>query len=104
MAHHLVQLILPVYGPDGRPFGHDAFVRVRGELTDRFGGTTAYTRAPAEGTWEDPEGRVQHDDVIVVEVMTDSLDRAWWRGYAAEISVRFRQEAVAIRAIEFEAL
>lgn len=104
MAHHLVQLMLPVYDPDGRAFGRDAFSRVRRELTDRFGGTTAYTRAPAEGTWEAPDGRVEHDDVIVVEVMTDNLDRAWWRAYAAELSVRFRQEAMAIRAIAFEPL
>ena len=83
MSHYLVQLILPLYDPDGRPFGRDALVRVRRELTDRFGGTTAYTRAPAEGTWEDPEGRVQHDDVVVVEVMTDTLDRPWGAGTPA---------------------
>ena len=104
MSHYLVPLMLPLYDPDGRPFGRDALVRVRRELTDRFGGTTAYTRSPAEGTWEDSEGRVQHDDVIVVEVMTDTLDRPWWRSYAADLAARYRQEAMVIRAISFESL
>jgi hypothetical protein len=101
---YLVQLILPLYGAGGQPFGRAAFAAVRRELTDRFGGTTAYTRAPAEGTWEDPEGHVHHDDVIVVEVMTEALDRAWWRAYAAELARRFEQEALVVRAMPFEAL
>jgi hypothetical protein len=39
------------------------------ELTDKSGGATAFTRSPPEGFREDPGGRVQRDDVIVVEVM-----------------------------------
>ena len=101
---YLIQLILPLYGGAGQPLGRAAFAAVRRELTDRFGGTTAYTRAPAEGTWEDPGGRVHHDDVIVVEVMTEAIDRAWWRGYAAELARRFDQEALVVRAMPFEAL
>ena len=104
MPAYLVQIILPLYGADGQPFGRADFAAVRRELTDAFGGTTAYTRAPAEGTWEDPDGRVHHDDVVVVEVMTEQLDRAWWRRYAAELARRFRQEALVIRALAYEAL
>jgi hypothetical protein len=100
----LVQIILPLYRRDGQPFGRADFAAVRQELTARFGGTTAYTRAPAEGTWEDPGGRVHHDDVIVVEVMVEQIDRAWWRGYAAELAARFEQEALVIRAMAFESL
>ena len=100
----LVQIILPLYGPDGEPFGRAAFAAVRRELTDRFGGTTAYTRAPAQGTWEDPDGLVHHDDVIVVEVMTAQLDRAWWRTYARELARRFEQDAIVVRALPYESL
>ena len=104
MSGYLVQIILPLYGAGGEPFGRAAFAAVRRELTDTFGGTTAYMRAPAEGTWEDPDGHVHHDDVIVVEVMTETLDRPWWRQYASELTRRFEQEAVVVRALPYDAL
>jgi hypothetical protein len=100
----LVQIILPLYGARGARVDNELFAAVRRELTARFGGTTAYTRAPAEGTWEDPGGRVHHDDVIVVEVMTEALDRRWWREYAAELTRRFDQESVVVRAMEYESI
>jgi hypothetical protein len=100
----LVQLILPVYDNDGAPIGRDLFAQVRRELTDRFGGATAYTRAPAEGTWESPEGQVHRDDVIVVETMTDRLDHQWWADYSRALAARFRQQSVVVRALSFESL
>ncbi|MET0398000.1 MAG: hypothetical protein ABW277_14460 [Longimicrobiaceae bacterium] len=66
---HLVQILLPVRDNEGRAFGRDAFARVRGELTDRFGGVTAHLRSPAEGAWRDPGGEVDRDDVVILEVM-----------------------------------
>ena len=98
----LVQLILPAYDDDARPLGAAASQELRRELTERFGGMTAYTRAPAEGTWEDPSGRTHRDDVVIVEVMTETLDRDWWRRYSTELAARFHQEQVAVRAIVFD--
>jgi hypothetical protein len=100
----LVQLILPVYDNDGAPVGRGLFAQVRRELTDRFGGVTAYTRAPAEGTWESPDGSLHRDEVVVVETMTDQLDRQWWADYARELARRFRQQSVVVRALTFESL
>jgi hypothetical protein len=100
----LVQVILPVYDNQGRVFAGRDFASVRAELTARFGGATAYTRAPAQGTWEDDEGRVHHDDVIVVEVMTEPLDRTWWAGYRSELAARFRQDEIVVRATAMEML
>lgn len=100
----LVQVMLPVYDNEGRPFGGTAFVRVRRELTEQFGGVTAYTRAPAEGFWEDADGHTRRDDVVIVEVMTESLDRSWWSTYGRELAERFAQEELAIRALAFEPL
>jgi hypothetical protein len=93
-----------VYDNNGQPFPHAEFRKVRQELTDRFGGVTAYTRAPAEGSWEDEQGRVHHDDVAVVEVMVDSLDRAWWSRYREELTARFRQTELVVRATLMESL
>ena len=94
---HLVQLLLPLYDPEGVRFGRDAFDRVARELTERFGGLTAYTRAPAAGLWKE-EGATQRDDIVVYEVMVDALDARWWAGYRIELEERFRQEELVIRA------
>ena len=100
----LVQLILPVFDPQGNPVPRAQFAQVRRELTDQFGGVTAYTRAPAEGAWEDPEGRIHRDDVVIVEVMTEDVDREWWKRYATELRARFEQEELVVRAIAFESV
>ena len=100
----LVQLILPVFDPRGNPVPRAHFTHVRRELTEQFGGVTAYTRAPAEGTWEDPEGRIHRDDMVIVEVMTPTLDREWWKRYATELRSRFEQKELVVRALPFESL
>ena len=46
---HLIQLLLPVRDNEGVPFGTDPLAEVTRTLSKRFGGITAYTRAPAEG-------------------------------------------------------
>ena len=100
----LVQLLLPLSDNNRQPFSPQEFVRVRRELTDRFGGVTAYTRSPAEGFWEDDDGRTRRDDVIVVEVMVQELERMWWREYGAEVARRFTQQELVIRVIPYESL
>lgn len=101
---HLVQLLLPLYDNAGRAFEKSVFDRVRDELTEKFGGVTAYRRSPAEGLWKEDGGEVNRDDVVIYEVVTDELDREWWARYAAELASRFRQEEMMIRAILVERL
>jgi hypothetical protein len=72
-------------------------------LADRFGGLTAFTRAPAEGVWVEG-AKAKHDEMIIVEVMTDTLDRPFWQSYRAELQARFRQELIVIRAQQIEQL
>lgn len=101
---HLVQLLLPLYDNEGEAFPHDLFAQARQQLVDRFGGLTAYTRAPAQGVWE-PEGdELQRDDLVVYEVMVPSLERAWWRSYREELARRFRQDELVVRAQKIELL
>lgn len=47
---HLVEILLPVADNEGRPFAAHKYADVREELTRRFGGITAFTRAPAQGS------------------------------------------------------
>jgi len=101
---HFVQILLPVRDNEGHAFGHEAFARVREELTERFGGVTAHLRSPAEGAWRDPGGGVDRDDVVILEVMADGLERGWWSQYRAELEERFRQDEVVVRATEMERL
>jgi hypothetical protein len=101
---HLVQILLPVSDNDGQRLGREPIEAVERELLARFGGSTAYLRAPARGLWsEDGQGAVS-DDVVVVEVVVDDLDRAWWDAYRRELEARFRQETIMVRAIAVEPL
>lgn len=98
---HLIQLFLPLYDNEGSAIPRAELHRVRDELAERFGGLTAYTRAPAEGVWENgSDGARTRDDVVVYEVMTEMLDETWWRSYRASLEQRFRQEELVIRALE----
>jgi len=100
---HLVQLLLPLYANDGAPVAPACLDAVRHELTEKFGGLTAYTRAPAEGRWRSGD-HVSRDDVIVVEVMTDELDRQWWTDYRGTLERRFEQQEIVARASVVERL
>jgi hypothetical protein len=103
-AIHLVQLLLPLFDNAGRPFPAAHYTAVRDELTERFGGLTAYTRAPAQGLWQEPEGPPKRDDIVVYEVMTDTLDRDWWREYRRTLERRFAQDELVVRIQEVERL
>ncbi len=100
---YLVEILLPLRDNDGHHFGAELYGRVREELVRRFGGLTAFTRNPAEGLWEQ-EGERSHDDIIIFEVMTDTLDRGWWREYRAELEKLFEQDVVVVRAQDVEQL
>jgi hypothetical protein len=100
----LIQLLLPVNTSGGQDAARQAVALTRRELTDRFGGLTAYLRAPAVGVWTSPDGEREQDDVVMVEIVTDRFDRAWWREYARTLAGRFTQEAIHVRALTTELL
>jgi hypothetical protein len=101
---HLVELLLPLRDNDGKPFPREMLDGVRHALTERFGGVTAHLRAPAAGAWKDDDGDVERDDVVIVEVVDEDLDRAWWAGYRRTLESRFRQDVILIRATPVERL
>jgi hypothetical protein len=101
---HLVQLLLPVYDNGGRRVPQQEFGAVRDELTHCFGGSTAYLRSPAEGTWKEESGAVDLDDVIMFEVMVEELDRDWWSTYKTQLQGRFGQRELLVRAFPIEQL
>jgi hypothetical protein len=101
---YLVQLLLPLHDNTRRLFPREWFDEVRRDMTERFGGVTAHVRAPAEGAWQDAQGKVLSDEVVMVEVMCDELDRDFWSAYRQGLAQRFAQEEVVVRAMPFELL
>jgi hypothetical protein len=68
---HLVQLLLALV--DERAI----FEAVMHELTERFGGVTAYSRAPAAGRWK---------------------SASWWARYRRGLEKRLQQKELVVRA------
>jgi hypothetical protein len=62
-----------------------------------FGGVTAFTRAPAQGS-NAAGGTVVHDDIVVMEVMAATLDPEWWAAYRKQLERDFVQDEIVIRA------
>ena len=93
----LIQILLPVHDNDRKLFDAGTLAAIHAELAERFGGLTAYSRAPAQGTWA-VAGTHALDDIVIVEVMTDTLDRGWWTAFRARLEQTLRQQRIVIRA------
>lgn len=102
MTGHLIQILLPLRTRDGADVPADLFATVRAELTQRFGGVTAYSRSPATGLWKRTEAEVERDQVIMIEVVVEAFDRDWWGQYREQLEQRFGQEEVHARALVIE--
>jgi hypothetical protein len=100
----LIQLLLPVFHNDGAPVSADIFEAVQQVLADRFGGVTAYSRAPAEGTWRDNSARKVQDDLLLFEVMVSEVDRTWWREFRLWLEDRFEQKEILVRSFAVDQL
>ena len=97
----LIQLLLPTTGPAGSDTV-TLLTQTRRELAARFKGVTAYVRSPAKGLWTAPDGHTEADDVVMVEVVSDTFDREWWRSYAKLLARRFSQETIHLRSLAVE--
>jgi hypothetical protein len=101
--NYLVQILLPLADNRGRPLPWKLYKEIQKELTERFKGLTAYSRAPAEGLWK-PRRGTKRDEIVVYEVMTPTLDRIWWKRYRRRLEEILRQETIVIRAQKMETL
>ncbi|MDB6006586.1 MAG: hypothetical protein JWR15_3573 [Prosthecobacter sp.] len=99
----LIQILLPLCDNEHQPLPEALHAQVKQELTEKFGGMTAYVHSPAEGHWQG-SGTEQHDDMVMYEVMTPMVNGGWWADYRRELEARFRQEEVMIRAMTIQRL
>jgi hypothetical protein len=96
---HLVEVFLPLNDK-----ASEHYPEVRKELTQLFGGLTAFTQAPAEGFWKGSGGDTERDTIVVVEVLTETVDRDWWHMYRRKLERRFNQDQILIRTTHCETL
>lgn len=97
-----IDILLPQSDGTGRRFPQVACDRIREVLTERFGGVTAFLRAPALGEWRNHSGAVERDEIVIFEVMAETLDREWWASYRHELELAFRQQEIVVRAVLVE--
>ena len=100
---HLIEIFLPLTDNEGKRFDEAKLAAVRETLTQQFGGCTAFTRAPAHGVTKDG-GKKIHDDIAVIEVMAETLDRDTWDRYRKRLEREFAQDEIMIRATAIERL
>ena len=101
---YLIQILLPLYGAGGKRIGRSVFDRTARELSERFGGATLFARAPATGLWQENGGHTARDDIVVCEVMVETLDTDWWAKYRRSLEHAFAQQELVIRAQEIRRL
>lgn len=99
----LIEILLPLCDENGSSFPPESYERLEHELTERFGGVTSFSRPPAEGRWRN-DGGIEHDDIVVLEVMAERLDRPWWSELRSRLMHAFAQDDIIIRSHAIERL
>ena len=92
---YLVEIFLPLADKAGETFPTEKFSQVMEESKRKF---TVYDRSPAKG-----KTVTSSDDIVIFEVMTDDLERAW-AACRARLEAKFAQDEVRIRAASIEGL
>jgi hypothetical protein len=99
----MIEILLPLRDESGEPLPAAHFDALARRLTERFGGVTSFTRSPGEGRWKQG-GATEHDDIVVIEVMAEDVDRPWWSGLRRQLMRDFRQKNILIRCHAAERL
>ena len=100
---YLIQMLLPLRDNEDVRFPRVLYEEVRLNLAEHFGGVTTYMRSPASGLWED-KGDLVSDEMVIYEVMTDRLEREYWRLYRLELQDAFKQDVILIRSLKVDVL
>jgi hypothetical protein len=100
----LVQIFLPLYDNNKQLFQKSFYDELRNKLKDKFGGVTLYRNTAAEGLWKDETGKTNYDELIIAEVMIETLDKEWWMQFKQTLEQIFTQNEILIRSLLFEKL
>jgi hypothetical protein len=94
---YLIDMLLPKRTGKGATITRGWLNRLLRELTNKFGGATSFVRSPGEGLWNSGEG-IETDDIIVIEVMAETLDREFWSNLRQRLERELDQQEIVIRA------
>jgi hypothetical protein len=100
---HLVQLLLPMANNQGVRYPDPLIQTIKSLLVEKYGGVTAFTRAPAEGVWAH-DGKRDHDDVAMIEVMMATFDRRWWAEFKIHLEQKLAQKEILIRSFTIDVI
>ena len=92
----VVELFVPLDRGDGSEVRAEEIDTILRDLTNRFGGATAFTRAPATGLWKDG-AETTSDRIIIIEIMADAIDESWWADYRTRLETQFKQDKILVR-------
>ena len=90
--------------PTTKPAARAILQELQEELTRKFGGVTAFVRAPAEGRWRAPDAGVAKDAIVILEVMVDAIDRSYWKQMRLSLEARLDEHEIVIRTHGIERL
>lgn len=98
-----IEIYLPTNNGHGTPFPEPVFTDIETALTEKFGGVTAYKRAPAQGRWKSG-GSTDTDEIAIFEVITDAIDKGWWTAFRHKLEEQLDQEKILITARDIDIL
>lgn len=101
---YLIQILLPLYDNQKKPFPEEYYTKLSSALTSEFGGLTAYSNSPATGLWKEHPKKTVKDKIITYEIMTESIKPQWWKAFREYLEEEFKQESIIIRAARIQLL
>lgn len=99
---HLIQIFVPQFIKKKR-ISKKILEALAFELSQSFGGATAYLRSPALGLWK-KRTKLDREQILVFEVMVTRLQRREWAKRRLAWQKMFRQEKLLIRSLEIDIL
>jgi inorganic pyrophosphatase len=89
-----IELFIPVYTKNGKPFPKKHYTNLHQKLTEKFGGLTMYSRVPVTGFWKENSKTTLKEDIIVYEVLAAEIDDKFWTKLKAWVLKAFNQEEI----------
>ena len=92
----LIQLFIPLFDEKGNQFPDQYYTKLNFELKERFGGVTIYNRCPVTGLWKEDEEKTAQDQLLVYEVLINTIENDYWQGIKSRLEKQFKQAELLV--------
>ena len=99
-----IEILLPVYDNEGIALPTIEFAWVREILANAFGGVTFFPPPASRRIVEAGRRKSKRDQIVVIAVLVENMDRSWWERFRGDLERRFRQKVVVVTATTVEVL